>query len=78
MSPERLPACNCWENARGMVRQHPELRYVSGYLVFPRPEPFEDHRLEHAWCETPDGVVVDPTGWAYDNLRPFRYEPGDA
>lgn len=76
--PERLPECHCRQNAREMVRRHPELQYVEGYLVFPRPEPFEDFKLEHAWNVIPGGVVVDATGWAYDNARPFRYEPGDA
>jgi hypothetical protein len=57
-----------------MVALHPELRYVEGHLVFPRPDPFEEFRLAHAWNETPDGVIVDATGWAYDNLRPFRYQ----
>jgi hypothetical protein len=68
--PERFPACHCWENARQMVTLHPELRYVRGYLIFPRPDGTEAFRLEHAWNETPDGVIIDSTGWAYDDLRP--------
>ena len=72
--PERLPECHCRQNARRMVTLHPELRYVEGHLVFPLADPFGEHRLEHAWNETPDGVIVDATGWAYDDARPFRYE----
>jgi hypothetical protein len=72
--PERLPACHCHQNAREMVRRHPELRYVEGYLVFPRPEPFSNFRLAHAWNEV-DGRIVDSTAWAYESLRPFSYEP---
>jgi hypothetical protein len=76
--PERLPECQCRENARRMVALHPELIYVEGWLVWTRPDPFEPHRLDHAWNETPDGEIVDATAWAYDNLRPFRYERADA
>ena len=38
--PERLPECCCRENARLMTALHPELRYVEGWLVFARPDPF--------------------------------------
>jgi hypothetical protein len=76
--PERFPECHCWANARQMVTLHPELRYVEGHLIFPRPDGSEAYRLEHAWNETPDGVIIDATGWAYDDLRPFRYQPGHA
>jgi hypothetical protein len=72
--PERLPECHCRQNARRMVTLHPELRYVEGWLVFARPDPFEPYRLEHAWNVAPDGEVVDSTAWAYDGLRPFRYQ----
>jgi hypothetical protein len=72
--PERFPECRCRENARQMVMLHPELRYVEGHLVFPLAEPFGERRMEHAWNVTPDGSVVDSTGWAYENARPFRYE----
>jgi hypothetical protein len=66
--PERLPACHCWGNARLMVQRHPELRYVEGHLVWSRP---------YAWTETPDGQIIDPTGWAYEHMRPLRYERRD-
>jgi hypothetical protein len=71
---ERFAACHCHQNAREMARRHPELRYVEGYLVFPRPEPFADFKLPHAWNETAGGVVVDATGWAYAG-QSFSYEP---
>jgi hypothetical protein len=32
---ERLPECSCFENAREMVKRHPELRYVEGWLIIP-------------------------------------------
>jgi hypothetical protein len=57
-----------------MVTLHPELRYVEGHLIIPRPDGSEAYRLPHAWTVTPDGAVVDPTGWAYDSLRPFYLE----
>jgi hypothetical protein len=72
--PERLAAGRCQENARRMVTLHPELRYVEGDLVFARPPGFEPFRLEHAWNVTPDGVIIDATGWAYDGLQPFQYQ----
>jgi hypothetical protein len=72
--PERLPACNCWENARQMVTLHPELSYVAGWLIIPRPDGTEAYRLEHAWNVAPDGSIIDSTGWAYDDLRPVRYQ----
>jgi hypothetical protein len=72
--PERLPECQCHQNARQMVRLHPELRYVEGWLVFPRPEPFEPYKLDHAWNVTADGEVVDSTAWCYANAGQFRYE----
>ena len=73
--PERFPECHCWENARRMAELHPELAVVTGYLVFRRAAGFEDFRLEHGWNRAPDGTVVDATGWAYEGLRPFSYEP---
>jgi hypothetical protein len=72
--PERLPECHCQQNARRMAELHPELTVVTGFLVFPRAAGFEDFRLEHAWNEV-DGRIVDATAWAYESLRPFRYEP---
>jgi hypothetical protein len=72
--PERLPECHCWENARLMVALHPELRYVAGHIVVLRADGSEAYRLGHAWNETVDGVIIDATGWAYDRLRPFRYQ----
>jgi hypothetical protein len=72
--PERLPACHCWQNARRMAELHPELAIVRGYLVFPRPEPFEDFRLAHGWNLAPDGTIVDATAWAYAG-QSFSYEP---
>jgi hypothetical protein len=71
--PERLPATHCWQNARLMAQRHPELRYVEGWLVIPWPDGSEMFRLEHAWNETPDGSIIDATGWAYDDL-PVRYQ----
>jgi hypothetical protein len=72
---ERLPEGHCLANARLMAELHPELAVVEGFLVFPRPEPFADYRLAHAWNETAGGRIVDATGWAYEGLRPFSYEP---
>jgi hypothetical protein len=68
--PERLPACNCWSNARMMARLHPELRYVAGWLIVPWPDGSEMFRLEHAWCAGPDGSIIDATAWPYADLRP--------
>ena len=76
--PERFAECHCQQNARRMAELHPELAVVHGYLVFPTAAGFEDHRLAHTWNVTPDGAIVDSTGWAYDSLRPFRYEPRTA
>jgi hypothetical protein len=70
--PERFDECNCHANARRMVELHPELRYVEGWLVFPRPEPFEPFKLDHAWNVAPDGTIADPTAWPYH--PPFSYE----
>jgi hypothetical protein len=75
--PERFPECHCLENARRMAALHPELAVVEGFLVFPRAAGFEDYRLSHAWNVTKGGTIVDSTGWAYEGLRPFRYEPGE-
>ena len=75
--PERFPDCHCWANARRMAELHPELAVVEGFLVFPRAAGFEDYRLSHAWNVTKGGTIVDSTGWAYEGLRPFRYEPGE-
>src|SRR6266446_4717519 len=72
--PERFPRGNCHQNARWMVQLHPELSYVQGYLVFTDPGELE-HRVTHAWNETPDGLVVDSTAWAFEGQTlAYRFE----
>jgi hypothetical protein len=63
--PERFPVGACQQSARWMVKLHPELTYVEGYLVFIEPDGTE-RRMEHAWNETPDGTA--PTGGSASSL----------
>lgn len=47
----------CFDNAYQLAEQHPELDYVTGFATsgfLP---------VEHAWCQTSGGAVIDPT-WA--------------
>jgi len=73
--PERAPACRCHQNARDLVRRHPELTYVEGHLVFDyQDDRGEMYRLDHAWAVTPAGDIIDPTAWPYAGQQ-FRYLP---
>jgi hypothetical protein len=45
----------CFKNAAGLAAADPELRYVEGYILC------GGLPLEHAWCVTRSGVVIDPT-----------------
>lgn len=56
----RLPERQCYANAFAMASVREELTYVEGYAVCD----FGDGDLlplQHAWCVTADGTVVDPT-----------------
>lgn len=56
----RLPERQCYANAFLMASVREELTYVEGYAVCD----FGDGDwlpLQHAWCVTADGTVVDPT-----------------
>lgn len=55
----RLPKKQCFQNAAELAFQHPEdLLYVEGYAF----ADIEIHMpLAHAWLETREGFVVDPT-----------------
>lgn len=50
---------NCWGNSQLLAMGHAELTYVEGF-AFSGPNSLA---LEHAWCVTGDGRVVDTT-WA--------------
>jgi hypothetical protein len=52
----------CFVNAGNLALKNPELIYVEGYATGVIP-------VNHAWCVTPDGIVVDPT-WQYPNCSP--------
>lgn len=53
----RGPLKQCYMNAYKLADRRPELNYVEGFacrLGLPLD-------IRHAWCETKDGLVVDPT-----------------
>ncbi|MGX1810885.1 hypothetical protein ACWIGI_34635 [Nocardia sp. NPDC055321] len=52
--PDRL----CYENAAATARAHHGLLYTEGLAT---PSVASALPLEHAWCVTPDGSVIDPT-----------------
>ncbi|MFD7731064.1 hypothetical protein ACFV6F_11860 [Kitasatospora phosalacinea] len=51
-----LPARRCFRNADWTAEQH-GLVYAEGWAVAPG----FDFEIEHAWCATSDGIVVDTT-----------------
>lgn len=60
---------DCYLNAARLAMQHRALTYVEGYCTWIGP-------MEHAWCVTRTGRVVDPT-WPASEHRsyfgiPFR------
>jgi len=61
----------CYSAAHHMAEVFPELNTVSGWAYCERG------RVEHWWCETTEGDVVDPTAGQYEALIGYeRYEPG--
>jgi hypothetical protein len=53
-SGPRGEAKACFKNATHLALENPSLTYVEGKVGVLTP-------VDHAWCITPDGVVVDPT-----------------
>lgn len=49
------PAGACYQYSRLLTLRRPELTYVEGVLVL------DPLAMAHAWCEDPDGNVVDCT-----------------
>ncbi|KKN90159.1 hypothetical protein LCGC14_0232750 [marine sediment metagenome] len=54
----------CYSNAFDLVLSEPDLIYVEGYANSIIP-------TNHAWCATPEGLVVDPT-WSDLGDHPGR------
>lgn len=50
----------CRRATEAMVAAFHELRRVAGWALTA-----DRGRVEHWWCETPDGAVVDPTASQY-------------
>jgi hypothetical protein len=69
------PARSCVASSRRLAEQYPELRYVEGWVVYAYPEwDWRGRQTEvwvaHAWCERPDGTIVDSTRAATLALSP--------
>lgn len=56
---------NCFPNALHLAIQRDDLTYVEGYAY-----PFGGIVVDHAWCVTEDGTVVDPT-WREPDLAAY-------
>lgn len=54
--PRLRPANHCFTNAFHLLHERPDVYYVEGYYYEPGLVP-----LEHAWCVTRGGQVMDPT-----------------
>ncbi|MFC9433741.1 hypothetical protein [Nocardia sp. NPDC057030] len=52
----KMPDGFCYRNAAHTAESHPELGlvYTEGFAFHILP-------VQHAWCVSPDGIVVDPT-----------------
>lgn len=59
---------HCYENAHNLMLEH-DLTYVEGLALITAVP------VQHAWCETADGTIVDPT-WV--GLRGWVGVPFDA
>lgn len=46
---------NCLTNAENLADKNSLLKFVVGFARFPLKQ-----WGEHAWCEAPDGTIVDP------------------
>jgi hypothetical protein len=72
----RARARHCWENsAQAVSLLGPYARYVEGWVVV---NPGNPVALEHGWCETADGSIVDPTYTprVTPAIPPLAYAPG--
>lgn len=68
--------CKCREATEEMVEVFPELVRVRGFAVVWEPYGLPPTKAPHWWCETVEGVVVDPTGHQYPT-EILHYEPLD-
>ena len=62
----------CKEATLEMMKHFPNLKRVRGFVYA------TSHRKpqEHWWCETPDGVIIDPTKKQFEGLI-ITYEKWD-
>lgn len=56
----------CFTNATELANTHPDLTYVEGYAT----SAVVGIAVHHAWCATPEGVVVDNTWRDYETGVP--------
>lgn len=64
----------CQSASEAMAKAFPELRLARGWVTLESSD-----RLEHWWCVTPNGAVIDPTEFQFDDYRgaPESYEEYD-
>ncbi len=57
---------HCQEASDEMVKAFPELRQVRGYVEYDN-----GFSTAHWWCETTDGIVVDPTASQFYSVTEY-------
>jgi hypothetical protein len=64
----------CISSTTEMVRAFPELKQVKGWALL-----LNRGLAEHAWCETEDGEVIDPTVSQFQSsvIEYKAWQPGD-
>ncbi len=52
----------CFKNSHDLILREPDLTYVEGYAFLPPCRGYgHSFPIHHAWCITPEGIVLDPT-----------------